>query len=135
MACCNILSMLIKVLCCFQIFSILWRRRYIHVNNNILKCAALTLMDSNSSSRYQWKLSSNSSTITYSCFSVLCKYWCPCIINSITIIVFVFLLLELSNIFIFKLNPECTWYIPIFAVSVINVFDCTHSTIYKPINS
>ena len=127
--------MLIKVLCCFQIFSIIWRKRYIHVNNNIPKCVALTLMDSNSSSGNQWKLSSNSFIIKYSCFSVLCKYWCPCIINSVTIIVFVFLTLELSNIFIFKLNPECTWYIPIFAVSVINVFDCTHSPIYKPINS
>ena len=127
------MSMLIKVFCCFKIFSIIWR--YIHVNNNISKCASLTLMDSNSSRRYQWKLNSNSSTITYSCFSVLCKYGCPCIINSITIIVFIFLTVKLSNLFIFKLNPECTWYNSIFAVSVINVFYCTHSPIYKPINS
>ena len=135
MACCNIMSMLIKVFCHFQIFSIIWRRRYIHVNNNISKGASLTLMDSNSSSRYQWKLSSNSSTITYFCFSVLCKFWYPCIINSITIIVLVFLTVKLSNQFIFKLNPECTWYNSIFAVSVINVFHCTHSPIYKTINS
>ena len=129
------MSMLIKVFCHFKIFSIIWRRRYIHVNNNISKCASLTLMDSNSSSGYQWKLSSNSSTITHSCFSVLCKYGCPCVINSITIIVFVFLMVKLSNLFIFKRNPECTWYISIFAVSVINVFYCTHSPTYKPINS
>ena len=94
------MSILIKVFCCFKIFSIIWRRRYIHVNNNILKCASLTLMDSNCSSGYQWKLSSNTSTITYSCFSVLCKYGCPCIINSVTIIVSVFLMVKLSNLFI-----------------------------------
>ena len=108
MACCNIMSMFIKVEYQLSIFSKFFRGGHIHVNNYIVGCTSLTLMDSYSRGRYQWKLSSDCSTITCNCFSVLCKYWCPCITNFNCVIVFVLLTLQLSNIF--KLNPKRTWY-------------------------